>query len=180
MADDTELIAALSVIQQRGAIGEKSLVDAIRHADRFVALIPPGRRSVIDLGSGGGLPALVICCRRPDLTVMMVERRATRADLLRRAVASLRLGERSMVVTADVGTVCTDTDRRFDVVTARSFADVATTVRFIDLLLAPGGIGLVSEPPADRSDVWTSCLEHHPSLRDEGAHQGVRRLRRES
>jgi 16S rRNA G527 N7-methylase RsmG len=180
MPHDTELVAALRVIQQRGAIGEKSLVDAIRHADRFVELIPAGPRSVIDLGSGGGLPALVICSRRPDLTVTMVERRATRADLLRRAVAALRLGERSMVVTGDVGALCTNTDRRFDVVTARSFADVATTVRFIDALLAVGGVGLVSEPPLDRSDVWTACLEHHPSLLDDGVHQGIRRLRRKS
>ncbi len=178
MLDDTELVAALSVIQQRGAIGEKSLVDAIDHADRFVELIPEGRRSVIDLGSGGGLPALVVCFRRPDLTVVMVERRAARADLLRRAVASLRLGERAMVVTADVRAVCKDTDERFDVVTARSFADVPTTVRFIDALLAPGGVGLVSEPPMDRSGVWTSSLRRYSSLVDDGVHQGIRRLRR--
>ena len=180
MADDTELVAALTVIQERGAIGEKSLVEAIRHADRFVELIPAGPRTVIDLGSGGGLPALVICYRRPDLNVTMVERRATRADLLRRAVTSLRLGERAMVVTADVNIVCKDTDERFDVVTARSFAAVATTVRFIDALLAPGGVGLVSEPPTDRSVVWASCLAHHPLLIDEGSHQGIRRLRRVS
>ena len=57
MTDDTALLAALAVIQARGAIGERSLIDAVAHADRFVDLIPAGRRSVVDLGSGGGLPA---------------------------------------------------------------------------------------------------------------------------
>jgi 16S rRNA G527 N7-methylase RsmG len=179
MADDTKLLSALTVIRQRGAIGEKSLVDAVAHADRFVDLIPAGPLSVIDLGSGGGLPALVISWRRSDLTVTMVERRAARADLLRRAVASLRLGDRAEVVTADVADIGNDARRRFDVVTARSFADVEITVRFIDVLLAVGGIGLVSEPPVDRSSVWAECLAEHPALLDRGVHQGIRVLRRE-
>ena len=106
MTDDTRLVAALTVIQARGAIGERSLVDAVEHADRFVELIPTGRRSVVDLGSGGGLPALVIAWRRADLSVTMVERRATRADLLRRAIASLDLGERAVVLNDDVSVVC--------------------------------------------------------------------------
>jgi 16S rRNA G527 N7-methylase RsmG len=179
MADDTELLAALKVVQQRGAIGEKSLVDAVAHSDRFVGLIPAGPRSVIDLGSGGGLPALVISWRRSDLIVTMVERRAARADLLRRAVASLRLGDRTEVVTADVAVLGDNAARRYDVVTARSFADVETTARFIDVLLAVGGIGLVSEPPVDRSAVWAACLADHPSLLDQGVHQGIRVVRRE-
>ena len=106
MTDDGPLLAALEVIRARGAIGERSLPAAVAHADRFVALIPGAVRSLVDLGSGGGLPALVICWRRPDLMVTMVERRATRADLLRRAIASLGVGERCTVLTADVGTVC--------------------------------------------------------------------------
>ena len=176
MTDDTELIAALEVIQARGAIGERSLVAAVAHADRFVDLIPAGPRSVIDLGSGGGLPALVICRRRPDLTVTMVERRATRADLLRRAAASLRFGTRCAVLTADVSTVCAESPAGFDVVTARSFADPATTSRFIDVLLAPDGLALISEPPADRSTLWAEALVGHPALVDDGVHQGIRRL----
>ena len=36
---------------------------AIEHADRFVALVPPSC-TVVDLGSGGGLPGLVIAVRR--------------------------------------------------------------------------------------------------------------------
>lgn len=178
MTDDARLLAALAVIQARGAIGERSLVDAVAHADRFVDLIPPGPRSVIDLGSGGGLPALVIAWRRPDLTVTMVERRATRADLLRRAISSLALGQRTTVLNVDAGDVCDTAPGSFDVVTARSFGDIATTTRFIDGLLCPGGLALISEPPADRSDLWSLVLDQHVSLQDDGVHQGIRRLSR--
>ena len=176
MADDTELLAALAVIQARGAIGERSLIGAVSHADRFVALVPTGGRSLVDLGSGGGLPALVIAWRRPDVSVTMVERRAARADLLRRAVTSLGIGQRTVVVNDDVAAVAADLPNAFDVVTARSFGDVATTTRFIDMLLANDGVGLVSEPPIDRQATWALALAEHPSLLDDGVYQGIRRL----
>ena len=178
MTDDTELLAALAVIQARGAIGERSLGGAVSHADRFVALVPTGPRSVVDLGSGGGLPALVIAWRRPDVAVTMVERRANRADLLRRAVTSLGLGERTKVVNSDVAAVAAASPRSFDVVTARSFGDVVITTRFIDILLTEDGVGLVSEPPVDRTAMWALTLADHPQLVDTGVYQGIRRLAR--
>ncbi len=193
MTDDSHLLAALAVIQARGAIGERSLADAVAHADRFVELIPFSARSVIDLGSGGGLPALVIAWRRDELMVTMVERRATRADLLRRAIMSLGLAHHATVLEVDVaqlragpdtgpdtGTVdgSVDVTVGFDVVTARSFADPATTTRFIDELLAEGGVALVSEPPKDRSAQWAAVLDCYPRLTDGGVEQGIRCLRR--
>ena len=62
--------------------------------------------------------------------------------------------------------------------TARSFADVATTVRFIDRLLLGGGLALVSEPPVDRTETWSAALGRYPALLDDGIHQGIRVLRR--
>jgi 16S rRNA (guanine527-N7)-methyltransferase len=179
MTDDTRLLAALTVIQARGAIGERSLIEAVAHADRFVGLIPAGRRSVVDLGSGGGLPALVIAWRRADLVVTMVERRAKRADLLRRAVSSLALGGRVTVLNVDVAALADMFAAGFDVVTARSFGDVGITTGFVDVLVAPGGLALISEPPSDRSGVWSAVLDRHPTLHDDGVHQGIRRLVRQ-
>jgi 16S rRNA G527 N7-methylase RsmG len=178
MTDDTRLLTALAVIQARGAIGERSLAAAVAHADRFVDLIPSTSRSVVDLGSGGGLPGLVVAWRCPAVTVTLVERRATRADLLRRATISLGLANRTRVLDVDVSMVCEDSPRAFDVVTARSFGDVTTTAGFIDQLLAVGGVALVSEPPADRSDLWTSVLAAFPELCDGGVDQGIRVLTR--
>jgi 16S rRNA G527 N7-methylase RsmG len=176
MTDDGRLLAALAVIRARGAIGERSLVDAVAHADRFVELIPEGDQSLVDIGSGGGLPALVIAWRRGDVTVTMVERRATRADLLRRAVRSLELADRTTVANVDVAELCIETPGCFDVVTARSFADIATTTGFVAKLLRLGGVGLVSETPTDRSDSWAVVLKAHPELEDRGADHGIRRL----
>jgi len=180
MADDAPLLAALAVIQARGAIGEGALVDAVAHADRFVELVPADARNLVDLGSGGGLPALVIAWRRPDLVVTMVERRSTRADLLRRAVASLQLDDRVSVAATDVAAVCRDQPHSFDVATARSFAEPAVTAKFIDGLLDVHGTGLVSEPPEDRTEEWSRALVEGVDLIDGGREQGIRRLLRSS
>jgi len=82
------------------------------------------------------------------------------------------------VLNVDVTSVCRQAEVAYDVVTSRSFAGVASTVGFIDRLLGPGGLALVSEPPSDRSATWAAALADHPRLRDDGVHQGVRVLRR--
>jgi hypothetical protein len=108
----------------------------------------------------------------------MVERRTTRADLLCRAVAGLQLAERVTVINSDVAVVAAEHLRGFDVVTSRSFAEPAVTARVIDQLLADGGLALVSEPPLDRTDVWTAVLGEDVDLLDGGVEQGIRVLRR--
>ncbi|MEA2446236.1 MAG: rRNA (guanine527-N7)-methyltransferase [Thermoleophilales bacterium] len=170
----------MAVIQARGGIGEKSLADTIAHSDRFVDLLPAGSLTVADLGSGGGLPALVIAVRRVDVAVTMIERRANRADLLRRAVASLGLGSRATVLNLDVDLVAERAARSFDVVTARSFSDPLTTARFVDRLLGEEGIGLISEPPENRTAQWETALASLPGLANDGLYQGIRRLIRTS
>ena len=82
------------------------------------------------------------------------------------------------MVTLDVSAVAAAFPHAFDVVTSRSFADVPTTTRFVDALLMDGGMALISEPPIDRSALWTSVLGAYPALVDNGVDQGIRRLHR--
>ena len=53
---------------------------------------PTSSGTVVDLGSGGGVPGLVIARARPDLRLVLVDRRAARTDHLPRLVR--RLGPR--------------------------------------------------------------------------------------
>lgn len=174
------MLGALEMVRQRGPIGERSLTAAVEHADRFVALIPPRAQRLVDLGSGGGLPGLVIAVRRPTLDVILVERRQSRADLLRRAVSALEL-ERCTVAAVDVRQLARELqgdDRRPDVVTARSFADPTTTARLGSAVLAEGGLLLVSAPPSGDDKRWPEDVLRRYGLIDEGLGDGIRRLRR--
>jgi 16S rRNA (guanine527-N7)-methyltransferase len=174
MTDDDALVAALRAIQARGAIGEASIAGAITHAEQFVRMIPDTARTLVDLGSGGGLPGLVIAVRRPDLSITLVERRASRADLLRRAVVALDAGARVTVVADDVRVVAEYSPASFDTVTARSFAAPSITARWAGALLRPGGILVVSEPPDDDPARWPADVLDRHRLHDQGRDQGVR------
>lgn len=171
------LRSVLASLQAYGAIGPTSLDAAIAHADRFVRALPTGPVRVVDLGSGGGLPGLVIAARRPDLTIVLVERRQRRADLLQRAVGALGLG--AEVRAADVAELAATDGGAFDVVTARSFGPPLVTAGWAARLLRPGGVALISEPPDAPGNRWPSAQLEALGLRDEGVTDGIRHLRRD-
>jgi 16S rRNA (guanine527-N7)-methyltransferase len=168
------LIAALSAIQARGAIGEASIERAIEHALHYVRRIPADVARVADLGSGGGLPGLVIAVHRPDLALTLVERRHTRADLLRRAISSLDVAQHVSVLADDVAVLIRRSPAAFDVVTARSFAAPAITARSAGALLRPGGLLIVSEPPEVDPSRWPAALLAEVGLVDDGRDGPVR------
>lgn len=107
----------------RGLIGPRE-ADRIweRHLLNCAAvgdLIPSGA-SVTDVGSGAGLPGIVLGMARPDLDVVLVESLARRTAFLKEVVADLGLGNVSVVRSRAedaVGTV-----PPADVVTARAVA----------------------------------------------------------
>ena len=56
----------------------------------------------LDVGSGAGLPGLVVAVARPELELVMVEPNGKKVAFIRHAIASLELGERATVRQARV------------------------------------------------------------------------------
>jgi 16S rRNA (guanine527-N7)-methyltransferase len=176
MADPAPLLVrVLADIQRRGGIGSQPIEDALAHSRRFLAVCPAGAQVAADLGSGGGLPALVIAVGRPELEMHLVERRATRADLLRRAVTALDLASRVHVHAEDV----TAFARRGvgpDLVTARSFGPRSRTLAAAADVLGSRGWILISDPPTPSpapADLLASW-----SLVDRGSRENISRYER--
>ena len=67
-------------------VRERHILDCIR-----AAVPSPPAGLAYDLGSGGGLPGVVVGILRPGLTVRLVERRALRATFLEWLAGQLRL-----------------------------------------------------------------------------------------
>jgi 16S rRNA (guanine527-N7)-methyltransferase len=99
-------------------------------------LIPPGA-SVADVGSGAGLPGMVLAVARPDLTVTLIEPLARRTAFLTEAVAALGLN-RTEVVRARAEE-CVGKLPRADVVTARAVAPLDRLTGWCLPLAAVGG-----------------------------------------
>jgi 16S rRNA (guanine527-N7)-methyltransferase len=102
-------------------------------------ILPVGSR-IVDVGSGAGLPGLVLACRRTDLRVDLLESLARRVAFLREAVAALELGAQVEVVHGRAE----DGEVRASVggapwVTARAVAPLDRLVRWCVPLLKPGG-----------------------------------------
>jgi 16S rRNA (guanine527-N7)-methyltransferase len=92
-----------------------------RHVLNCAALtdLVPSPATLVDLGSGAGLPGIVLALLLPDVQVTLLERMERRAKFLTQCVAELHLGNASVLrATAEevVGQV------NADVVTARAVA----------------------------------------------------------
>ena len=142
--------------QKWGTLGRRSISEVISHARQFVAPLAGCAGPVIDIGTGAGVPGLVIAVDRPDLRLVLTDRRATRMDALRRGVAAMGLVDRVDVVTADVEDLGRDPDHagRYQAVVSRGFGPPETTLRLATPLVAPGGLLVISEPPSDQPDRW--------------------------
>jgi 16S rRNA (guanine527-N7)-methyltransferase len=94
----------------------------------------PQDATVIDVGSGAGLPGLVWAIARPDLQITLVEPLERRVRFLEQAVAQLALPNVT-VERARAQQVRITADR----VTARAVARTAALVQWLAPLVAPGG-----------------------------------------
>jgi 16S rRNA (guanine527-N7)-methyltransferase len=108
----------------------------------------PGRW--LDLGSGGGLPGLVLAHRWPLSTAVLLDAAERRTAFLADAVATLGWEDRVRVVRARAEEVGADPGLRaaFDVVWARSFGSPPVTAECAAPFLRTGGLLVVSEPPS--------------------------------
>jgi 16S rRNA (guanine527-N7)-methyltransferase len=147
--------AVLADARAVGLLGPGPIAPQLDHARAFVRALP-GDVRFLDLGSGGGLPGLVILADRPDVVGVLLDATKRRCDFLHAACERLGLAGRAEVVCARAEDAARDPDRResFDVVTVRSFGPPAVTAECAVGFLRPGGEILVSEPPEPDSDRW--------------------------
>ncbi|MFD1720503.1 16S rRNA (guanine(527)-N(7))-methyltransferase RsmG [Amnibacterium endophyticum] len=97
-------------------------------------LLPQGA-SVADVGSGAGLPGLVLAAARPDLRLTLIEPMERRVAWLREE--SARLGLEDVVV--ERGRAEEVAPHRFDVVTARAVGALTGLLPITARLARPGG-----------------------------------------
>lgn len=128
-------------------LGARPIHEVVAHAEAFVAALDGVRGIVVDLGSGGGVPGLVVADRRPDLEVVLVDRRITRTDHLHRLVGRLGWSARVRVITAEAAQLADLLDGPVDAVVARGFGPPVETLRAAAPLLRRDGRLVVSEPP---------------------------------
>jgi 16S rRNA (guanine527-N7)-methyltransferase len=120
-----------------------------RHILNCAALgeLTPVASSVVDVGSGAGLPGIPLALLRPDLQVTLMEPLLRRSIFLTETIEKLALVDRVQVVRARAE----DHHQSYDVVLARAVAPLDRLIGWCNPLRATGGIilALKGESAAD-------------------------------
>ncbi len=149
------LLMVFEAAKEEGALGPSPVDEHLKHALAWAEILPEPKRFV-DLGSGGGVPGLILAMLFPDSEAVLIDARRRRSANLEISVHTLGLGERVSVLCARAEEAGRDPDLRggFDLVVARSFGSPAITAECAAPFLAVGGSLSVSEPPSASDDRW--------------------------
>jgi 16S rRNA (guanine527-N7)-methyltransferase len=136
-----------------------------RHLLNCVALaeLIPYDAYVVDVGSGAGLPGIVLSVVRPDIYVVLVDSLSRRTDFLTEAVAGLGLERRVEVVRGRAEDLAGRL-RPADVVTARAVAPLGRLAAWCLPLLRGGGVLLAVKGSSAADEV----AEHRAAVRQAG------------
>ncbi len=127
--------AGLSLVStaDRDRLIERHLQPSLEGLD----LIPPQAR-VLDIGSGGGFPALPIAIARPDLQITLIESNQRKSSFLTRVSRETGLVN-TRVVGERVENLGHEHDQAYEIVTARAVAELPILLGWTRRFLADGG-----------------------------------------
>lgn len=148
-ADVDRLLAHLGLMERWGRVYNLSAVRGAQemlshHLLDCLAVVPALRRHaadrplrVLDVGSGGGLPGVVLAVLQPGWRVTCVDAVAKKAAFIRQVGLELGLGN---LVSAHARVEDLSASAPFDLITSRAFASLADFVTLTAPLLVDGGV----------------------------------------
>jgi 16S rRNA (guanine527-N7)-methyltransferase len=148
------------------AIWQRHIVDSLQ----LLPLIPANLTRVTDLGSGAGLPGMVIAIERPDLHVTMIEADRRKAAFLQTMVATLGLNATVLPERIEAARPAPA-----GLITARALAPLPALLAYAYPLLTDGGTCLFLKGRSVEPEIsaaasnWTLRLERFPSQTDADA-----------
>ena len=155
-----QLMAYLALIQKWNRVYNLTAVrdpqEMLTHhlLDSLTAVAPLLRHTggrpakVLDVGSGGGLPGVVLAICRPELTVRCVDTVGKKAAFIQQVAASLQLPN-LQGVHARVETL----SGPFDVICCRAFAALPDFVRWSRQALAPSGVWMAMKGKLPQAEI---------------------------
>lgn len=127
----------LTAIREESEVVTHHLLDSAALVP-MIAKIAPEAKTLLDVGSGGGLPAVPTALLRPDLSVHAVDTVKKKVTFLQQA--QIELGLKNF--RAHHARVENLRLSPFDVITSRAFASLADFTSLTEHLLKPSGVWL--------------------------------------
>lgn len=130
-ADDVHIRDSLSGLE----------FEQLREADR-----------IGDLGSGAGLPGLVLAAALPRARIELIESSSRKCRFIEEAIEAMRLGNAAVVCERAESWAAGGGAEAYDAVTARALGSLATAAELAAPLLREGGVLLAWKGARDRDD----------------------------
>jgi len=141
---------------ERGLIGPKE-GDRIweRHIANCIPIttILPENVRLVDIGSGAGLPGIVIALARPDLKVSLVEPLQRRVDFLNEVVAELGIPVEVIRGRAE------RVKKQFEIVTARAVAPLEKLINISWHMIPKGGSLMAMKGESAAEEIASTTLK---------------------
>lgn len=115
----------------------------------FLKVLPKEFQTILDLGSGAGLPGVPIEIVHENAQLTMVESRRKRTSFLSAVIRDLGLAN-ARVINARIEEVIEELRGSFDVVVARCAGDPEGLLPIADTLLCHGGVAALAGAPQAR------------------------------
>lgn len=137
---EVRLLAYLALLQKWNAAYNLTAVREpeqmlVKHLLDSLSVLPQVRgRTLIDVGTGAGLPGLVLALARPELEVTLLDSNGKKVRFLRQVIAELKITNAQAVQSR-----VEDFAGGFEVVTSRAFATLADMVGWSGHLAGTGG-----------------------------------------
>ncbi|MPS47441.1 MULTISPECIES: 16S rRNA (guanine(527)-N(7))-methyltransferase RsmG [Methylobacillus] len=116
--------------------------------------VPSG--SLLDVGSGAGLPGIVLAICRPDLQVTTIDAVQKKASFMRQAKAELQI-DNLQVVAGRVEQF--EPEAPFDTVISRAFSEIALFVKLTRHLMAEDGLWLAMKGQMPQEELGAVALK---------------------
>jgi len=156
------LLPVLEEARRLGFLGPGPVETHVGHTAGFAEVIRQRRHvsavqdPAVDLGSGGGVPGLVLAVQFPEMRWVLMDAARRRAAFLRNAVAELGLDRTVTVIEARAEEVGRRPEHRgmYQLAVARGFGPAAVTAECVAPLLQLHGQAVVSDPPGGAPWRW--------------------------
>lgn len=151
-----ELVELFERAREAGFLGPGPIDAHLAHASAWAGALGPFGGRLLDLGSGAGVPGLILACTWTECTVVLLDAAKRRTAWLHQAIRDLSLEDRVETVAARAEVAGHDPRHRerFDLVVARGFGPPAATAECGSAFVVPGGRLSVSEPPGKAPGRW--------------------------
>jgi 16S rRNA (guanine527-N7)-methyltransferase len=132
-------------------------------------------QTIVDMGSGSGLPAIILAICLPKSTIYAIESKRRKTRFLDQVKASLSL-ENLTVITEDINTVIRARTVTPTVMTAKAFAPYDKVIKLGQKMAAKGAVLYIPISAAQHDELQSISISNTTLLRPQSGHYFLKKL----